>query len=215
MTTHVVTDDVMAVYGRKEWELKRRLMEGTLDPEKVIAGLQSLVETCSWPKFSIWRTIRHREQRNAESYRNGITHADCYFTAWASDMLDQFKTTTIDEEVDLGCTPAEKLGFSKITSLGMIRDRITALGHSLCLPEDGPVLREQYLDQPPGELVFLAMKPVTGSNRPSIFSVGNSKGRRRLFGDYGSPETPIPSYTLIVFRLYKRPIAIHPVPSSR
>jgi len=215
MTTHVVTNDVLAAYDREELELRQRLMDGTLEPRKVFSGLKKLIKTCSWPKFSTWRTIRHHEQRNAENYRDGIKQAGCCFTVWASDMLDQFKATTIDDEVDLGCASVEQLGLKTISSLKTIRERIVELDYSLCLPEDGPVLREQYLDQPPGESVLLAMESVCVSGRQSAFSVVEHRGRRLLLGDYGSPETPVPSYTLIVFRLYKRPIVIHPVPSSR
>ncbi len=44
MTTHVVADDVVVQYFRKECELRRRLMEGTLDPQSTLLGLQNLIE---------------------------------------------------------------------------------------------------------------------------------------------------------------------------
>lgn len=44
MTTHVVADDVLGGIARKQWELSRRLMEGSLDPVIVSTGLQEIIE---------------------------------------------------------------------------------------------------------------------------------------------------------------------------
>jgi hypothetical protein len=44
MTTHVVADDVLGRIARKQWELTRRVLEGTLDAQEVSRALQSIIE---------------------------------------------------------------------------------------------------------------------------------------------------------------------------
>lgn len=44
MMTHIVTDDALGTISRRMWEVQRRLMEGTLDPNFVTRNLQSIVE---------------------------------------------------------------------------------------------------------------------------------------------------------------------------
>ena len=52
------------------------------------------------------------------------------------------------------------------------------LGLELCPPDVGPHLRLDYADQPSGERLYVAMKPITASDgEPRIFVVGyNSAG---------------------------------------
>lgn len=44
MTTHIVADDALGTISRRMWEVQRRLLEGTLDPNFVARNLQSIVE---------------------------------------------------------------------------------------------------------------------------------------------------------------------------
>lgn len=43
-TKHVVADDLLGQVARKQWELTRRVLEGTLDPELLLQSLQLLIE---------------------------------------------------------------------------------------------------------------------------------------------------------------------------
>jgi hypothetical protein len=48
------------------------------------------------------------------------------------------------------------------------------LGLKLCPPEAGPYLRLEYADQPSGERLYVAMKPITASDgEPRIFVVAH------------------------------------------
>lgn len=48
------------------------------------------------------------------------------------------------------------------------------LGLDLCPPDVGPHLRLEYTDQPPGERLYVAMKPITGSDgEPRVFVIAH------------------------------------------
>ena len=57
-----------------------------------------------------------------------------------------------------------ELGFGDEASLHDIYARAVALGFELCPAEVGPALRLNYLDQPPGDFLHIAMKPVAKYN---------------------------------------------------
>ena len=211
MTTRraVVADDVYATINDRRWELEGGLREGTLDPQKVLSGLQQLIESCSWPKFSVWRTIRHVGKRNAESYRAGLAAVGCRVSEWANDLLGRFETTSIDEEVDLGLASVADIGFKEATRYDVICSRIMVYGGTLCLPEDGPVLREQYLDQPMNERVRLAMNPIRDAFRDLIiFSVEHGGHGLWLDRYCGYPVDLWHLDDWFVFRLSKRPLVL-------
>jgi len=55
-----------------------------------------------------------------------------------------------------------------------IGGRGNQLGLELCSPDVGPHLRLEYTDQPSGERLYVAMKPITGSDgEPRIFVVAH------------------------------------------
>ncbi|MBI5557693.1 MAG: hypothetical protein HY885_08655 [Deltaproteobacteria bacterium] len=52
--------------------------------------------------------------------------------------------------------------------------RAKQLGLKLCPPDVGPLIRLEYKDQPPGERLHIAMKPITDSDgEPRIFVVAH------------------------------------------
>jgi len=155
----------------------------------------------------VWGTITHRGRRNAESYRAGLSSTGCKICVWANSALGLFVASSVDEEVDLGCASVADLGFKEATQLDVICDRIVTLGYGLCLPEDGPVLREQYLVQPKDEWVRLAMKPIRGSDGDlNVFSVERVGSGLWIGGGSGSPDILFGLDVRFVFRLRKRPL---------
>lgn len=175
--------------------LKKYLL-GLSPPEDIVA-----------PTFKVWRTIMHRGCRNAESYRAGLLSTHCKISDWANDLLGRFETSSVDEEVDLGCASVAELGFTKAPRFDAICDMIVAMGNELCLPEDGPVLREQYLEQPMSEWVRLAMKAFRDAHRSlSIFYVGRDGHGLWLRRHYGNPDGLFYPEDRFVFRLSKRPL---------
>ncbi len=55
-TKRVVADDVLGQLARKQAELTRRVMEGTLNPERVLEALQQLIEGKSVAAFEVIET---------------------------------------------------------------------------------------------------------------------------------------------------------------
>jgi hypothetical protein len=78
----------------------------------------------------------------------------------------------------------------------------------LCEPEDGPQLRLQYQDQSKGEGLWIAMKPITGSDgKPNVFRVDRAEGGVRwLDAGWVIVEHDWPIYYRFVFRLRKLPL---------
>ena len=82
----------------------------------------------------------------------------------------------------------------------------------LCEPEDGAQLRLQYQDQPKGEVLWIAMERITGSDgHPDVFRVErHGDGRRWLDAHWVYPYAQWSLGARLVFRLRKFPL---PLPS--
>lgn len=78
----------------------------------------------------------------------------------------------------------------------------------ICEAEDGPRLREQYLDQPDGEILWMAMERITGSDgHPYVFVVERGNDGVRWLGatlTYRDDRWPLDSR--LVFRFRKLPL---------
>jgi hypothetical protein len=105
-------------------------------------------------------------------------------------------------ELDLVVLSAFELGFGDETSLHDIYARAEALGFELCPAEVGPALRLNYLDQPPGDFLHIAMKPVAKYNRALIdFTVAKAYGSVGflLLGGDARPDMVLPRAERFVF----------------
>jgi hypothetical protein len=64
-------------------------------------------------------------------------------------------------QVDLVVVSVSELGFGTDSALiAEVHARARQLGLELCAPEVAPLLRLQYLDQPLGEFLRIAMEPI-------------------------------------------------------
>ena len=83
-------------------------------------------------------------------------------------------------------------------------ERANVLGLDLCEAEDGPTIRELYSDQPDGEVVWLAMKQIAGSDGdPSVFKLSRRSGFVCLFSHIARPDIRWYLCFVLVFRLRK------------
>jgi hypothetical protein len=92
------------------------------------------------------------------------------------------------------------LGASVEVSLHDIYARALSLGFELCPAEVGPALRLQYLDQPLGEFLQIAMNPVARYTGELIrFRVAKAGFGLLLLGSDGDPATTVPGAFRFVF----------------
>jgi len=85
-------------------------------------------------------------------------------------------------------------------SLRDVYARAIALGFELCPAEVGPALRLQYLDQPLGEFLRIAMTPVARYTGELVdFTLGNGGAGLMLVGGNGDPAATVPSAVRFVF----------------
>ena len=93
-------------------------------------------------------------------------------------------------------------GLATEASLHDIYARAVALGFELCPAEVGPALRLNYLDQPPGDSLHIAMKPVAKYNGALIdFTVARAYGSDGflLLGGDARPDTMLPGVQRFIF----------------
>jgi hypothetical protein len=129
--------------------------------------------------------------------------APCRLGASAGEIIGRpaFRLSRMRHELDLVVVSAADLGVVGAgVALKQIYARAEALGLALCPAEAGPQLRLQYLEQPPGEFLHVAMRPIaTYAGDLTDLSVGNDGGGLLLLGGDGRPDAAMPTVTRFVF----------------
>lgn len=115
-----------------------------------------------------------------------------YIGDWGNDILGKPAFTVSPEEVgtDLVMVSNADLGFKDGAKLEDTYARALELGLELCPNEVGPQLRLQYINQPNGEWLLVAMESIVDSNgNRELFSVKrNGNGKQYLNGYGGNPD---------------------------
>jgi hypothetical protein len=144
--------------------------------------------------FKTWRTVKlGTGLKTALDFRQALKNADCKIGNWGNDILGKppFEQSVADKEteVELVNVSVAELGFKDGATRADIYKRAQELGLDICPAEVGPQLRLQYTDQPKGEVVLIAMEPITDSgSSPNVFEVRrNDDGEQCLYADYGRP----------------------------
>jgi hypothetical protein len=146
----------------------------------------------SAPDIPVWKRITLGTYKGVNALRKALDAARVRVGDSADEVLGRpgfhFSKTGLD--VDLVVASVAELGFDDATSLADIHRRADALGLELCPAEVAPVLRLQYTDQPIGEFLNVAMRPVATYGGDLIaLSVANAGTGPLLIGGDGSPET--------------------------
>ncbi len=158
--------------------------------------------------FQVWKTIKLGTHKDAAALKQAIVENGLQMIDRASDIIGKpaFTLATEETTLDLVNVSVADLGFTKVALLNDvdIYARAIELGLSLCPAEVGPQLRRQYLDQPKGEWLRIAMKAIADSGGDiNVFRVGHDEVGRRL-GTYwvGPGSVQNPTYRF-VFTLRK------------
>lgn len=153
--------------------------------------------------FPTWRTIKLGTHKNVKALKKAITDASQQISDWSNDIMGKPAFTLASEEIsiDLVTATVAELGFTGNTRYDAICARIRELDYELCPAEVGPQLRRQYTDQPPHEVLVVAMEAISGSDGDLfVFRVRHSRGGRWLSTYFGRPDYLFGPGNRFVFR---------------
>lgn len=105
----------------------------------------------------------------ADQLLTKLVHSNCDVHPWARDLMSrpEFVTSTTPKKVPFMRKTVKELGFTSSPTTTQVFECINGLG-KLCQPEDGAWL--VMGDQPCGDILWVAMKPIIGSGGiPEIF----------------------------------------------
>ena len=141
----------------------------------------------------IWKTITIGKYKGANAVRAAIDTAPCPIAMgdWADEILGRpaFPFSRAKLDITRRVSAAE-LGFGPDgASLHDIYARADTFGLDLCPAEVGPILRLNYLDQPLGEFLHVAMRPVATYGGELVdFTLGNGGSALLLIGGDAHPD---------------------------
>ena len=174
-------------------------------PAFYVAAEQPQVEPTAL-ETPIWKTITVGGSKGVNAIREALETAPCHMAIAddADEILGRpaFPFIKTPRELDLVVLSVSELGFGAEASLHDIYARAVALGFELCPAEVGPALRLSYLDQPPGDYLHIAMKPVAKYNGALIdFTVARAHGSDGflLLGGDARPDTMLPGVHRFIF----------------
>jgi hypothetical protein len=122
--------------------------------------------------WSVWRTIKlGSEFKSADDFRSALSKKGNQTGDWANDIMSTtefvkaMEGVNPDEEFDLVVrTTAELIGEERDAIREEIYAGATRLGLEKCSAWMGPKVRLDYQSQPNGELLIIAMEPITASD---------------------------------------------------
>jgi hypothetical protein len=148
----------------------------------------------------IWKTITLGTYDSVTSLREAVRR---YAGSLAGQGLDgpNFTVSRTKTDIDLVRLSVAELGFeAESAPLAEIHARAAQLCLEPCPAEVAPQLRLQYLDQPVGEFLHVAMNPLATERGDFVgLSVANGGAGLLLLGGDGRPSLSVPSTVHLVF----------------
>jgi hypothetical protein len=160
------------------------------------AGSPSVAE------IPVWKRLTLGTYKGVNALRAALDAARVRVGDSADEILGRpaftFSQTRVD--LDLVVVSVSELGFHDSTSLGEIYRRAGELGLELCPAEVAPLLRLQYLNQPMGEFLNVAMRPLpTYAGDLVALSVANAGTGPLLIGGAGHGDVLLNWMAKLVF----------------
>jgi len=158
--------------------------------------------------WQTWKTIKIGTHQDIKSLKADLKKAGRQISDWADDILKKVTLSGAEEEIELVLLTVKDLGFKNGATLKEIFKRAFESGLGLCPAEVGLQLALQYLDQPLGEWIRVAMEPMADSEGHLylFFVVRNGDGLW-LFVCFGYPAfSGIPSAVLCSSAASKLPL---------
>jgi hypothetical protein len=143
------------------------------------------------PDRQTWKRITLGRYRGVQALREALDKARVRVGDLADEILGRpafaFSATPI--AIDLVVLTPADLGFTGEATWAEIDRRAAQFGLELCPAEVGPLLRLAYLEQPVGEFLRIAMKPVaTWSGTQVDLTVANGGTGPILIGGETRPD---------------------------
>jgi len=155
------------------------------------------------PDFPVWKRITLGTHKGVNTVRDALDAHNIRVGESADEILGRpaFRFSKTRTPLDLVVLTALDLGFAKGSwSLAEIYRRAAQLGLELCPAEAAPQLRLEYLNQPIGEFLHIAMPPVATYGGDLVdLTVGNGGAGLILIGGDGSPDLKLHSSVKFVF----------------
>jgi hypothetical protein len=153
--------------------------------------------------IAIWRTVTLGTYKTIDALRDALDAKRIHVGDRADEILGRlaFNLSKMRRDARLVVLAVSQLGFEEEgASLGEIYARARQLGFELCPAEVAPQLRLQYLDQPLGEFLHIAMAPIAGyGEEPANFTIANGGAGLILIAGHADPNFMMPSTMRFVF----------------
>jgi hypothetical protein len=179
-------------------------------------GQASLHEVQAASELPTWKSITVGQHRGVNAVRNALDDARIAIGDSADEILGRPAFTFARErrQLDLVLLSVAALGFGQGGTLADVHARAIRLGLELCPEEVGPQLRLQYLNQPVGEFLHVAMKPQRAYGGELVdFTLANSGAGLSLLGGSAQPDLVVARNVIFVFvRPSPAQVAIVPDP---
>jgi hypothetical protein len=169
----------------------------------------------------IWRTVTLGTYKTIDALRDALDAKRIHVGDRADEIIGRpaLNLSEMRRDARLVVLAVSDLGFEEEgPSLAEIYARARELGFELCPAEVGPQLRLQYLNQPLGEFLHIAMAPIAIFGGESAdFTVANGGAGLILIAGHADPNFIMPSAMRFVFigpESPQRPETNHPGPVS-
>jgi hypothetical protein len=225
---YALTDDQLGQYYRKMNTIADRLGK-SLPFDQVMAALQSIHDgkepvmptliieprLASWRKFLIGgvakKPLLQRVKSGFEvgSYPESIVNNRVFTTQNVEESIDTIILEVRDFDYTRRPTTTELFDPARLAEWSKQNQHRLPEGYDaieLLPAEAGLHIRDQYKDQPKGEVLWMAMERITGSGGgPRVFSVErDGVGAQWLDARWASPQGQWSLGNRIVFRLRKK-----------
>lgn len=172
-----------------------------LDIVEASSGVTPPIESAV--SIRVWKSIQTGTFRSKTALYEALEDAHCGIGDTAEQILvtPEFVLSCTAMSLDLVAMSLPELGFAgEKVQLREIYAQAQKLGFALPAAEVGPQLRLQYLDQPVGEFLVVAMAPIrTRTGASSIFIVANGGAGLLLLGAEVNANTEYYASSRFVF----------------
>jgi len=167
--------------------------------------LSSKVTLTSASQAPIWKTITIGDYKGVNALRAAIDASPCRIGLGdsADEILGRpaFPYSKTRRQLDLVVVSVAALGFdSDGAALRDVYRRAVRIGLELCPAEVAPMLRLAYLDQPIGESLHIAMRPVSTYDGELVdLTLLNGGAGLLLIGGEANPDLILDGTSRLVF----------------